>query len=436
VNGDVLHVWHRDRLVGRLTDRAVGSGFEFAYDPAWAAHGFRLSASLPLQTEAFGADAPGTRFFGNLVPEGNPRDRWVRELRIPNNDFSLLKALGRDCAGAFCILPGDAEPSLESDYVPLSDEDLAGYCLRKGAPAADGPAPVRFSLAGFQDKLAVHEIGGRFHLPHGAAASSLILKFEVPNYSNIPLYEVFLAELYRRAGAASCETGYREDSKAPYLTAKRFDRYESGGRIERLHQEDFCQALGFGRNQKYEVENGPSFADCVSLLRRESAVPVEDIDRLMRWLVLNVLAGNSDGHSKNLALLQDRAHPDQWRLAPFYDMVCTGALDRVETKIAFSIGGQSVPQSLTRAHWDNESVACGLRRGALATVAGELSKTLPALTRELRTEFEDSYQGVAALQRVVAVVNKRCRLILNGLRHAGNDAGAAPAPTQGEHHAP
>ena len=148
--------------------------------------------------------------------------------------------------------------------------------------------------------------------------------------------------------------------------------------------------MGFGRNQKYEVENGPSFADCVSLLRRESAVPVEDIERLMRWLVLNVLAGNSDGHSKNLALLQDRAHLDQWRLAPFYDMVCNEALDRVETKIAFSIDGQSVPQSLTRAHWDDESVACGLRRGTLVTVAGELSKTLPALTRELRTEFEDS----------------------------------------------
>ncbi|EQD34800.1 HipA, partial [mine drainage metagenome] len=91
MNGEVLHVWHRDRLVGRLTEREVGSGFEFVYDPAWVAGGFRLSAALPLQTGAFGPDTPGTRFFGNLVPEGNQRDRWVRELRIDDNDFSLLE---------------------------------------------------------------------------------------------------------------------------------------------------------------------------------------------------------------------------------------------------------------------------------------------------------------------------------------------------------
>ncbi len=418
-------------MAGRLTDRAGGSGFEFAYDPAWLAQGFRLSVLLPLRTEVFGPDAPGTHFFGNLVPEGNQRDRWVRELRIADKDFALLKALGRDCAGAFCILSGDTEPSMAGDYTLLSDNDLAGYCLRKGAPAATGGAQVRFSLAGFQDKLAVHEMDGRFYLPEGARASSLILKFKVPNFSNIPLYEAFLAELYRRAGAVSCDTGYREDSEAPYLTARRFDRYESSGRVERLHQEDFCQALGFSRSQKYETEKGPSFADCVSLLRRESDVPVEDIDRLMKWQVLNVLAGNSDGHSKNLALLQDRNRPNGWRLAPFYDMVCTGALDRVETGLAFSIGGQSAPQGLTRLHWDRESVACGLRRGALARLAGEWAEKLPELAGELRAEFEHSYRHTAALQRVIAVINDRCWLVLQGLKQGGSDAGVTRGSASG-----
>ncbi|HVA56018.1 MAG TPA: type II toxin-antitoxin system HipA family toxin [Gammaproteobacteria bacterium] len=415
MNGEVLHIWHRDRLVGRLTDREVGSGFEFAYDPTWVADGFRLSASLPLQVNAFGPDVPGTHFFGNLVPEGNQRDRWVRELRVADTDFSLLKALGRDCAGAFSILPADVAPSFDGDYVPLSDAELAGYCLRKGKPAADERAPVRFSLAGVQEKLPVHGIDGKFYCPQGAFASSLILKFEVPDYTNVPLYEAFLAELYRRAGIETCGTRYREDSAAPYLVVKRFDRYKSGERVERLHQEDFCQALGLGRSQKYEAENGPSFADCVLLLRKESSLPVADINRLTKWLVLNVLAGNSDGHSKNLALLQVQGNPNQWRLAPFYDIVCTGAIERLETKAAFSIGGQSFPDDLTRTHWDQETTKCGLGRGTLADLAGGLAAKLPGIAKELRAEFEESHHHAAALQRVAAVVDQRCRRVLQGL---------------------
>lgn len=428
MNGEILNVWYRDRLVGRLTDREVGSGFEFAYDPAWLAEGFRISASLPLQPATFGTDAPGTRYFGNLVPEGNQRDRWVRELRIADTDFSLLRALGRDCAGAFSILPADAAPSLEGDYVLLSDEDLAGYCLRKGQPAAEEKDPVRFSLAGVQEKLPVHEIEGKFYKPEGAFASSLILKFEVPTWANVPLYAGFLAELYHRADTETCGTEYREDSAAPYLAVTRFDRYVSAGRVERLHQEDFCQALGLARGQKYEVDKGPSFSDCVSLLRRESALPVADIDRLAKWLVLNVLAGNSDGHAKNLALLQARDNPNQWRLAPFYDTVCTGALERHETKLAFLVGGQPAPADITRVHWEDEATKCGLRRGTLADLAGELATKLPALTKELRAEYEKSYEHAAALQRVSAVVDVRCRRILQGLEHGkGKTAKATPS---------
>ncbi len=415
MNGEVLHVWHKDRLVGRLTEREVGSGFEFVYDPAWVAGGFRLSAALPLQNGAFGPDASGTRFFGNLLPEGNQRDRWVRELRIDDNDFSLLRALGRDCAGAFSILPADVQPNLDGDYVPLSDKALEGYCLRKGQPAAEKQTRVRFSLAGFQEKLPVHEIDGKFYLPQGSAASSLILKFEVPSFSNVPLYEAFLAELYRHAGVDPCGTNYKEDSAAPYLALNRFDRYESNGKIERLHQEDFCQALGYGRNQKYEADKGATFADCVALLRRESAVPVEDINRVTKWLVLNVLAGNSDGHSKNLALLQDRNYLNRWRLAPFYDMVCTGAPARVATKIAFSIGGHTDPETLTRTHWDQESEACQLSRRTLADLAGELATKLPDIVKEQRGQFEASHKHAAALQRVTTVVDQRCRRVLHGL---------------------
>ena len=412
---DVLKVWYRDRLVGRLTSREVGSGFEFVYDSHWAANGFRLSVSLPLRTEPFLPNDSGTRFFGNLVPEGNQRERWVRELKIADTDFALLKALGRDCAGAFSILPEDVKPSLDGGYDVLTNKELAGYCLRKGKPGEIEKTPIRFSLAGYQEKLPIHEIGGKYYLPQGAAASSKLLKFEVPEFANVPLYEAFLAHLYQRAGLNTCETEYREESKAPYIKIQRFDRYLNGDTVERLHQEDFCQALGYPRSQKYESERGPSYADCVALLRKESALPVEDINRLNKWLVLNVLAGNSDGHSKNLALLQDRNNLNRWRLAQFYDLVCTGAIARVDTKLAFSIGGGSDPNVLTRLHWEREAETCRLNRATLVNLASEWAEKLPAIAKELRTEFEEKQQNVAALQRVIRVVNQRCKRVLLGL---------------------
>ncbi len=415
VPDDVLNVWYRDRAVGRLTSRELDSGFEFVYDRSWVADGFRLSVSLPLQIGTFLPNAPGTRFFGNLVPEGNQRERWVRELKIADTDFALLKALGKDCAGAFSILPVGAEPNLNSGYIPLTDDELAGYCQRKGKPAETEKTSIRFSLAGFQEKLPVHESDGNYFLPKDATGSSKLLKFEVPEYANVPLYEAFLARLYQRVGLKTCVTHYRENPKGSYIDIQRFDRYLEGEMVERLHQEDFCQALGYPRSQKYEGDNGPSFASCVALLRKESAVPIEDIDQLNHWLILNVLAGNSDGHSKNLALLQERSNPNRWRLAPFYDLVCTGAIERIEKKLAFSIGGQNDPENLTRAHWEKEAQACNLRRSTLAALAREWAERLPAVTRELQAEFEQSHQHVAALQRVTQVVEQRCRRVLLGL---------------------
>jgi len=48
---------------------------------------------------------------------------------------------------------------------------------------------------------------------------------------------------------------------------ERYDRVRlASGSVERLHQEDFCQALGVPPELKYQQEGGPGFADCFSLV--------------------------------------------------------------------------------------------------------------------------------------------------------------------------
>ena len=54
-----------------------------------------------------------------------------------------------------------------------------------------------------------------------------------------------------------------------FLLIERYDRIlGSDGNRERLHQEDFCQALGVVSEMKYQNEGGPKLAQCFDLVRR------------------------------------------------------------------------------------------------------------------------------------------------------------------------
>src|SRR3546814_10177183 len=53
------------------------------------------------------------------------------------------------------------------------------------------------------------------------------------------------------------------------LLIERYDRTSgSDGAIQRLHQEDFCQAMGYPGELKYEAQGGPGLAACSQLVRR------------------------------------------------------------------------------------------------------------------------------------------------------------------------
>ncbi|HIP52798.1 MAG TPA: HipA domain-containing protein [Chromatiales bacterium] len=95
---------------------------------------------------------------------------------------------------------------------------------------------------------------------------------------------------------------------------------------------------GVRTRKKYQDSGGPTFADCYQLLQDASTDPAIDIQNLLRWQIFNVLAGNSDGHAKNLSLLYLKN--DGIRLAPFYDLVCTRAIERIDYHLAFDVGGQ------------------------------------------------------------------------------------------------
>lgn len=278
---DGLNVWSGLQLVGYLWRDAQGL-MGFRYDDEWleAPGRFAISHTLPLQAGEFvPASGLAHRFFANLLPEGGARDHVVRDLKIANTDFDLLRAIGGECAGALSVLRVEYSPSIHHDYHQLSEEELARLVTRKGQPYTwtDQERP-RLSLAGAQDKCPLLVKDGQYWLPKKESPSSHILKFELADYRNLPAYETFTTLLARAIGLPVVDIHLQSIADTHFALIKRYDRQiNNQGQVARLHQEDFCQALGFGHERKYQEDGGPSFADCYQLVQEVSSDPANDL---------------------------------------------------------------------------------------------------------------------------------------------------------------
>ncbi len=417
INPDALNVWSEQRLVGYLWRNPVGA-IGFRYEAEWINNaGFAISWSLPLTTEDFSPeDSLAHRFFANLLPEGGARDHIARDLKIANTDFELLRAIGGECAGALSILPVEQNPSDDRNYRLLADDELARLIARRGQIYASWPKDKRprLSLAGAQDKCPVLIRDGDYFLPEGEAPTSHILKFELTDYRHLPAYETFTSHLARQIGLPVVDIELHSIKNHFYAQIARYDRVwdDSSNKenaIQRLHQEDFCQALGYGFEKKYQDSGGPSFADCYRLLLDVSTDPVIDTQNLLRWQIFNILAGNSDGHAKNLSLLY--LQNGAIRLSPFYDLVCTRAIERIDYHLAFDVGGQRNPELVTTKHWESLARQCDvgsrfLHRLLQETAASLLDKI--SITKEI---FESQYGNYPSLQRIEHVVTKQCQRV-------------------------
>jgi len=413
---DSLNLWHEQRLVGQLWRNPVGA-IGFRYDPAWiTGGGFAVSRSLPLVSREFAPeDGIAHRFFANLLPEGAVRENIVRDLKLPNTDFDLLRAIGGECAGALSILSLDQPPSGQRQYRPLTEKNLADLAARRGQIYAAWPADERprLSLAGAQDKCPVLVRDDQYFLPQREAPSSHILKFELADYRHLPAYETFTTQLAAAIGLAVVDIALRSVGQTRYAQIARYDRvWDEHGEVQRLHQEDFCQALGYGHEKKYQEHGGPSFAQCYRLLQEASSEPAIDAQHLLRWQIFNVLAGNSDGHAKNLSLLH--LTDDATRLAPFYDLVCTRAIERIDYHLAFDVGGERNPSVITPARWETLAKQCDIRPQFLGNLVRETADALQERIGQEREAFEARYGEYPALQRIEKIINQQCRRISKG----------------------
>lgn len=415
---DHLNVYCFDELAGRLWDERP---LRFEYDDAWVSSGRPpLAHALPLSGQ-FDQSAAHA-YFGGLLPEGEPRKQIARSLGVSvENDFQLLVELGWDCAGAVSLYPAGVTPNSpsEGEDVKWFDEaELAQLVaeLPTRPLMFDGDGELRLSLAGAQDKVPVVTDGERVGLSGfgrtapGAprTASTDILKTPIDRLPGTVANEAFCLSLMSSVGLNSVKAVPQRALDREFLLVRRYDRELRQGRVARLQQEDFCQALAIPSEQKYEAEGGPSLAQCFGLIRSATSAPPPALLAMLDATAFNFLVGNHDAHGKNFSLLRS---PSGTVLAPFYDVLSTFVYRmvdrRMSPKLAMRVGGEYRWDYIERRHFDRfftaaELAAPASRRRFLA-LAGRI---VPA-ARSMREEFANDGWDDPILDPIVELIETR-----------------------------
>lgn len=382
-----LPVLYRGLQVATLRERRRRIGIDCVYTPEalerWPGNTPLLSCSLPLGPGKLDA----TAFLEGLLPEGVARALIAADRGVAATDIWMLLAhLGRDVAGALSLTPAD-ETSLQRPATvhPYLAADLEAAVANLPRSPLDLHDDSELSLAGIQNKMTLVALSdGGWGRPVGGTTSTHILKAEDRRFPGLVTLEQGGLRLARHLGLTDIDAEVVRLGTIDCLVVSRFGRVVQAGAVERVHQEDLCQACGYNpsirRKGKYERHDGPGFLAAVAFLRQWGRPGQRE--QLLRAMTFTVVIGNADAHAKNLGLLHPE--PGVIELAPLYDTVPTVLFDSLPRGPAMTINsvfadieavtfGDLVAEVAGRRRW-------GLNQaGAVEIVADTLQRAVDGL---------------------------------------------------------
>ena len=408
--GNSLKVFLNDKHIGILEkDGNGGVIFQYSNNADRT-----LSLSLPIQNEPF--DNKQCRgFFNGLLPESeHTRIAIGKKYGInPKNDFSILQAIGYDCAGAVSFFDSKDEQTplkylqetYEIDYTPLSDNELEKFIVElPQKPLATGVEDMRLSLAGTQDKTSVIVVDGQIGIPKSNVPTSHILKPAINGFNETIENEFICIKTAKVLGINVPDVKIGYANKTKYFLIQRYDREIINNKIKRIHQEDFCQASNILSAYKYQSEGGVDFKRCFEILRAASQ-PAVAINQFIQLMIFNYLIGNNDAHGKNFSIL----HYDngEIKFAPAYDILCSQVYPELSNKMAMKIGGHYKHDEILLRHFEKLANENDISFTQLKKVIKKQCENLPIIVEDVINSFDNKIG-----KDILLVVQKNCTKML------------------------
>ena len=403
-----LFVHLNGQFVGQLT-KINQEILSFQYDHTWLSqeNTSPISLSLPIQEEII-TGSNVTTVFENLIPDSETdRKKLAKNVQASGEDtFSILKAIGKDCVGAFQILTEklpkmDTYPNLRIESL---DEDSIEQILRdlpQNPLGINQTDDFRISLAGTQKKTAFLSYADKWWKPLDSTATTHIFKIaiqhptiDLSNSIENEFYCLKVLDLFKiPVNEASIETF--GETKA--LVVKRFDRkWIKDRKLIRIHQEDFCQALSKKSNQKYQSDSGPRAQDILELLTG-SIKFYGDTMIFIKSLVLFQLLNATDGHAKNYSIFHGKG--GSFHLTPLYDVISiqpyidASQKNRNKFKLALSIGKNkhNVADYILRRHYFETGKKSNVPKQLIHDSIEEIVDTLESVFEKVESLLPDDF---------------------------------------------
>jgi serine/threonine-protein kinase HipA len=355
-----------------------------------------LSLTLPLRPERHpqGVVRP---FLDGLLPEGQSRLAVAEDFNLRASDtYGLIRAIGRDCAGAVVIQPAEEAappPASTLRAEPLTDLDIERLVANLRTAPLGVDKRVRISLGGVQEKLLLTRMpDGVWGRPVDGTPSTHILKPEVARFPKTVENEAFCMRVARHLSLPVATVTTTVIGSRTLLVVDRYDRVvHADGMVDRIHQEDFCQATGTLPDHKYEEDGGPSLRRIAE--RLQATATADTLDHLLRAVTTNVLIGNGDAHAKNFSLLHQPS--GTLTLAPLYDLLCT--LQYGDDRLAMHIDNVRRTNRVTADRLVNEATRWGLTRRRASEIVEDVLDRAPTAVAAARDETDGVPDELAAL---------------------------------------
>jgi serine/threonine-protein kinase HipA len=430
MTANALVVLMGDRIAGRL-DRLPGGKVRFVYEDGYVSDGNAqptpLSVSMPTQRGEHPDHIVSPWLWGLLPDNEQVLGRWSRQFQVSaGSAFSLLSTpIGEDCPGAVrLVVPERIDAVLtpenkQSDVDWLTEADVAQRLrdlVANHTAWLGASMNGRFSLAGAQAKTALLRSGDRWGDPHGASATTHILKPAIAGLDEHDLNEHLCLTAMSRLGLLTVRTRVERYEDQTAIVVARYDRRRDvSGHQVRVHQEDLCQALSKDPRTKYQNEGGPGPADVTALLRRTMprTVAITASRLFLDALLVNWLITGTDAHAKNYSLLLQGS---QVRLAPLYDVASALPYQFAEQKLRlamkFGSGYLVNPQS---SPWKRLAADVGIGEDAVRDRAADLTERITDAFADTAADPEVAELSSTLPARMVSLIQdraSRCRKLL------------------------